>query len=137
MTKTETVSLARKAFAVVAHFKGVDRAYDLALESEKRYRRGDFRKYHRGAASAPACAELHVVRWLAEYALHPDSIPTLADTLSLRSDVVQCAAIAQRDGQNILAALRNAGMNTSDVAALSYRDAVGTVALVDNAETPS
>ena len=125
-TKAQTVRLARRAFAAVAPLEGMTRAYGEALAGEKRHRRGGFAKYHPGAASAPACAELFVARWLAEYALHPDTVPTLADMLRTRLDVVLCAAIAQRDGALILQRLGNEGLDPEAVAALSYTTAVGS-----------
>lgn len=129
MAKTETVALARKAYGALYFGLGlpdrIETARGLALEGERRHRRGDFARYHPGAASAPACAELFVARWIAEYAMKPETMPTVADLGRIRDDVMHCASIVQNAGPaNVLACLRERGLDPATVAALDYVAAV-------------
>lgn len=130
MNKTETLKLARKAYDVLHALLGYSRdmgvAYNHALHGERRHRCGDFARYHPGAASAPACAELFVARWIAEYALKPETMPSIADIGRLRPDVLQCASIVQNaTPEKVLAVLRAADIDPEQVAALDYVTAIG------------
>ncbi len=123
--KRVTLALARAAYDALSDIVDVGRVYEAALAGEKRHRRGDFARYHPGAASAPRCAELFTARWLAEYALNPDKIPGIAAVLRLRPDAYLAAAIVQRDGPDaILAVLHRAKLDPVAVAALDYMQVV-------------
>jgi hypothetical protein len=125
-TRAATVRLANRAHAALADLPGAERAFDLAAEGERRHRKGAPRGYsYRGRATVDDCAALFTARWLAEYALRPDKIPTLADSVRMRPDAVHCAAIVQREGPAaVLDRLTGAGLAPAEVAALDYVAAV-------------
>ena len=127
MTKTETVRLARRAYAVIERVAGchAESAKAAALEAERRHRRGDFRKYHPRAASAEICAELFVSRFVAEYLTQFERMPGIADVLTLRPDSILAAAIVAEYGEKLYVAFGAAKIDPRDVAKLGYCDAVG------------
>jgi len=118
--------MADRAYYLAEEIAGSDvhRAYREALAGERTHRRGDFAKYHPRAASAPACARLHVARWIARSILDRPVYKT-EDILYIRTDVLRCAGIAARYGGIIAAAWASAGLDLADVAALDYVPAVG------------
>jgi len=129
MNKTETIRLARKAYAVVVSVAGrhAESVKAAALAAEKRHRRGDFRKYHPSAASAEACAELFVAKFVAGHLTDAARMPSLADILHLRPDAVLAAAIVAEYGKRLREAFDAAEIKLSDVAKLDYCTAVGPV----------
>lgn len=131
MNRKETQALVRRAYAALETLAPdkLAQVRTAALEAERRHRKGgDFRRYHPGAASAAACAEMFTVRWVAEYACAPDRLPTLADIFALRRDVILAAALVEFvKPHKILEALRAADIDPFAVAELDYCAMVGEV----------
>lgn len=127
MNQRETVALARAAFAALEEIPGATTAHAYAMDGERRHRRsGDFGRYHPAAASKDVCAALFVARWLAGYALRPETLPNLAAVGRMRPDAVKCASIVAEHGPDkILYALRAANLDPAAVAALDYVTALG------------
>ena len=127
MNKTETIKLARKAYAVIESVAGrhAESAKAAALAGEKRHRRGDFRRYHPRAASADVCAELFVARFVASYLTDEVQMPIIADILHLRPDAAIAAAIVETYAHKLERAFEAVETNPSEVAKLDYRAAVG------------
>jgi hypothetical protein len=127
MNKTETIKLARAAYAAVLSVAGrhAETAKAEALEGERRHRRGDFRRYHPNAAPAEACAELFVAKFVADYLTNADRIPGITDALRLRRDALIAAAIVATYADELRVAFYNAGIEPRDVATLDYTVAAG------------
>jgi hypothetical protein len=121
VNKSQSLKLARRAFDALDHIPERSKAYAAALAGEKQYRRGSFLRHHPSAASAPRCAELFVARWLAEYALNPDKLPSIAGVLCLRPDAVLCAAIVAKYTPEVIRhAFAEQGLDLVAIAALNY-----------------
>jgi hypothetical protein len=131
MTKTESIALARRAYAIVESVaeRHAEAAKAAALEGERRHRKGgDFRRYHPGAASAETCAEMFVVKFIAQY-LCTEAIPNISAVLYLRPDAVICAGIVAMDDLRLklYEGFRAENVDVYAVAALDYTALVGKV----------
>ena len=65
--------------------------YDAALKGEKRHRNG---RPCRKDFPVTLAAKYFTVKWLAEYTLHPSSLPTIAEIHSMRRDCVLAASFS-------------------------------------------
>lgn len=129
MNKAETIKAAAKAFDILAlRFPEITKAYDAAVESEKRHRRGEFRRYHPRAASVHDVAQMFAVRFVAEYATRVDAMPTMKDYFRLRPDALAAAAVVAMYGaDDILEILRVHGNDPEALAKMDYVTLVGKV----------
>lgn len=127
MTKTEMENLVNRAFAVMERaFPRITHAYDAALASERRHRKGEFRRYHPRAGSATTAAKLFAVKFVAQYACDPERMPGLADYFRIRTDALIAAALVAAHGVHVVrSTLREAGLDPHTLAALDYCELVG------------
>ena len=77
--------------------------FEMNRDDEKRHRSGDWRSYHRDAASISDCAKLFTVHHIAESLLNPNKY-TVKDTLHLRKSCIYAQALVNNYEDKIRAA---------------------------------